>query len=697
METPARRPTGIPYPPSMTRPLLRPFILVRLLGLGACLVLSIAACGDDGESAAPSSPITGGKAGSGGQTGRAGSGGIAGAAGQDSGGASGGGASGDSGAGGSTPSKGGSAGAPMGGSGGSGGAGPIGGSSGAGSGGTSTAGAGGGNAAKPLGLAPIPPRTINENETTTIPIVITGDTPDAPLHLSAVGLPPGAELDVVARAIRFRPDFIQGGGPASNVTIHARRGAQKAETTFALTIANTIVTPKPTVTSTENAGPCQRLVVSQKTDAYLDSMGHAGRTFAATVLVPDQATDTTRMPVSIYLHGAGVSSPGKGSCVTDSIRIYPHDPNNTYWWGYSENFPAGKATTGTVPPYTARRVLALLEWVLAEHHGDDSRVRMAGSSMGGAGAMTIGLLWGRHFSAIEAELGQAIPRSHRAARLASLEPIWGKASLGLKDELGGNVWDRMDLTRAVRDDAEASGPHLFIRHGKDDKTIQFAAVVEASPLTKLTFYQALQTHGHWAVWDEGGHGTEDPVMKDNWWGGFRAFGDPESFATPGGTLPGFSASSLDDDPGDGTGNGKVSYTDSGGYAANDAVAGDTGWKGDIAGAINRHLRWDATKQVDTIEEWSVPLRVYSGGGTAPPKAGYPAKGDQVLGAVPATVSVTVRHPRQFLTRPGETVAWTFGSAKGTATADAKGLVTISALSFTASWQTLTITRVDPTP
>lgn len=682
----------------------RPFVLARVLGVTACLVLSVAACGEDGDVASP--PPTGGKAGSAGQIGRAGAGGLAGAAGAGSGksGAGSGGAEGGSG-GGST-GKGGNAGATTGGSGGSGGASPTGGSSGNASGGTSaggttgkggttgTGGSAGGKATAPLGLAPIPPRTIDEDETTTIPIVVTGDDPEAPLHLSATGLPPGAELDVIARAIRFRPDFIQGGGGASNITIHARRGAQKAETTFALTVANTIVTPEPTVTSTENAGPCQRFVVSQKTDAYLDSKGHAGRTFAATVLVPDQASDATRMPVSIYLHGAGVASPGKGACENNSIRIYPHDPNNTYWWGYSENFPAGKATTGTVPPYTARRVLALLEWVLAEHHGDATRVRMAGSSMGGAGAMTIGLLWGRHFSAIEAELGQAIPRSHRAARLASLEPIWGKASLGLKDELGGNVWDRMDLTRAVRDDAEASGPHLFIRHGKDDKTIQFAAVVEPSPLTKLTFYQALQTHGYWAVWDEGGHGTEDPVLKDNWWGGFRAFSDPESFGRPGGTLPGFSASSLDDDPGDGTGNGKVTYTDSGGYAANDAVAGDTGWKGDIAGAINRHLRWDATKQIDTSEEWSVPLRLYSGGGSAPPKAGYPAKGDQVAGAIPASVSVTIRHPAQFLTRPGETVAWTFGAAKGTATADAKGLVTIPALAFTASWQTLKVTRSD---
>lgn len=564
--------------------------------------------------------------------------------------------------------------------------------------GGSNAGAGG-SLPTPLGLAPITDRTLDEDESVVVPLVITGDDADAPLHLSADGLPPGATLDVAARAIRFRPDFLQGGGPPFAITVSARRGAELAETSFTITIVDTIVPPLPTITKTTDAGSCQRLAVAQKTDVYLDSPGRAGRTFDATVLVPKKASDTSRLPVSVQLHGAGTPNVPQGVCDANVIRIYPHDPKDTYWWGFSENLPAGQATSGLVKPYTARRVLALLGWALATQHGDPARVRMAGSSMGGAGAMTIGLLWGRHFASIEAELGQAIPKNHRPARLAQLEGLWGKPALGLLDELGLPVWDRMDLTRALRDDPEASGPFLFLRHGKDDKTIHFGAVVEKSALTGQSFYDALATHPHLAIWDEGGHGPSDPVLGDDWWGsGFRALTDATSFARANGSLPAFSASSLDGDPGDGSGNGKTTYTESGGYAGDEAVAGDTGWSGDIAGAKNRHLRWDATKLVDTPEEWSVPVRIFEGTGSAPPKAGYPTKGDRVAGALPASVTISVRHPQRFTTRANETVAWSFGDTKGTVTTDARGLVTVPALALGTTWTTLRIARLDaPSP
>lgn len=311
--------------------------------------------------------------------------------------------------------------------------------------------------------------------------------------------------------------------------------------------------------------------------------------------------------------------------------------------------------------------------------------------MGGAGALAIGLLWGRHFAAIDATLAQAIARNHRPSRVATLERLWGTRALNLDDGAGMGVWDRLDLTRALRDDPDAADPFVFLRHGKDDPTIHFGAVVIPSALTKLTFYGALATHPHYAVWDEGAHGPGDPVMPSGWWdSGFSRISDATSFTRLDRALPGFSRSSLNNDPGDGTGNGKVTWSPESGYAGTVAVAGDTGWKGEVAGAINRHLRWDATKIVDERDRFEVPLRVYSAAGGDPPRAGYPTIDDRVSGALPAKVDVTLRRVQAFRVLPGQKLGFVFGARTGEVTVGTDGAITIPELPLTTTWTTLIV-------
>jgi S-formylglutathione hydrolase FrmB len=60
---------------------------------------------------------------------------------------------------------------------------------------------------------------------------------------------------------------------------------------------------------------------------------------------------------------------------------------------------------------------------------DPERTYLDGVSMGGAGAMTLGLLHARHFCHVRASFGQAIPRNHRPARLAQLAGLWGTLTL----------------------------------------------------------------------------------------------------------------------------------------------------------------------------------------------------------------------------------------------------------------------------
>ena len=114
--------------------------------------------------------------------------------------------------------------------------------------------------------------------------------------------------------------------------------------------------------------------------------------------------------------------------------------------------------------------------------------------MGGTGAATVGLFYPRHFAWISAHIGQTIARNHRPRRLDQLQGWYGPVGpIGEASE--GALWDALDLTRVLRDDPAARESFLFLRHGKDDTIIHFGAVVQPSPLTGLSFYDALSRRG----------------------------------------------------------------------------------------------------------------------------------------------------------------------------------------------------------
>ena len=308
--------------------------------------------------------------------------------------------------------------------------------------------------------------------------------------------------------------------------------------------------------------------------------------------------------------------------------------------------------------------------------------------MGGAGAATFGLLRARHVAWVSATYGQWIPRNHRPSRLQQLSGLWGSPQANL-----GGVWDRMDLTRVLAESSEARDQALFLRHGKDDPIIHFGAVVHPSPRTGRSVYQALQHHrvGHVAVWDEGGHVREDPRLPAGWWSaGWNPIFDGTSSLRRDASFPAFSACSLDRDPGDGLGDGRPWDADAG-YSGDPNVADDTGWTGQRAGARNRFCRWDATQAVDTLDQWSMPLRLASSGNGAASVAGDPTLGD-TLPASSATVDVTPRRVQAFRCAPGEVVRWSFAGQSGSVTADLDGAVTVPGLTLTAQWETLTLSR-----
>lgn len=528
-------------------------------------------------------------------------------------------------------------------------------------------------------LAP-PLEVVEEEQELRLTVEVLGGR--GPVRVRAEGLPPGARWEEYTRTLTFRPDFIQGGWQGE-LLFTATDGVTTAQARTALVVLDTVQPPEPRVTRVELLPGCLRLTLEQPTDAWLDSPGHAGRTFQAVVTVPLGASARAPLPVAVRLHGVG-SWPPQVVVSTDRFLIEPSDPLLTYWWGHAESVP-GAEPQGAVVPYTARRVLALLEWVLRTRPGaDPERVFIEGSSMGGAGALALGLLHARHFAGVHAAQAQPVPRAHRRWRLEQLSTLWGAPELDLPGPEGLGTWRRLDLTRALRDEPEARSQHVWLEHGKDDKVIHFGAVVRRSALTGLSFYEALQGErvGHVAVWDEGGHFEADPWLGERWWEqGREVSTHVRSLLRRDTAFAAFSGSSWDGNPGRGQGNGRQRWYEEGGYAGQPEVPGDTGWDGEDAGMLNRGLRWDGRRVVDTWERLVLPLRAVRGPG---------------VGSLPV-VDVTPRRVQRFHCLPGEPIRWRFGRAQGQVQASSDGSVTVPGLRLRDTWTDLVLERVGQGP
>jgi poly(3-hydroxybutyrate) depolymerase len=534
-------------------------------------------------------------------------------------------------------------------------------------------------AGEPLAMEVPPLLSVDEEAWLRVTVRVRGAR--GPVRLFVEGLPPGALWDEAARSLTFRPDFIQGGRSYA-LTFTAQEEGQTARAHLVLQVNDTLRPPEPRVVAVETLPGSQRLTLEQPTDTWLDSPGYAGRTFQAVVTVPLEASADAPLPVVVRLHGVNrwpptpEASPGR-------FLIEPSDPDTTYWWGYSEQLPQKPPVVGTVPPYTARRVLALLEWVLRTQPGvDPERVFVEGHSMGGAGALTLGLLHARHFAGVRAWHAQAVARTHRPWRLAQLSRLWGEPDRWMPDLDGLDVWSRLDMTRALKEEPEARAQHLFLVHGKDDSTIHFGAVVGRSTLTGASLYETLQAEriGHFAVWDESGHHTPDPWLGPRWWErGWNPAREAETLLRRDTAFPAFTGSSWDENPGDGQGNGLRLWHEDVGYAGDPQVPGDTGWNGEAAGMRNRALQWDVDGIVDTHERLELPLRVERGPGVE----GWPV------------VDVTPRRVQRFHCLPGERIRWRFGGVGGTVTAARDGSVTVPGLQLGDGWTVLELEREQP--
>ena len=425
-------------------------------------------------------------------------------------------------------------------------------------------------------------QAVDEEATLTVTMPAVGVR-----RFDAEGLPPGARLDARTGVLSFTPDFTQSGHYEVSVTGYGegRRPRSQKPCILQSTCATRSCrrhprsSPPKTVRATTGS-PCVR---SPTHSSIRPTMRGARSTrccrypprsptparcrcscgcTASAADRPPGWTATSSWPPTIPTTptGTAMAKPARRPTAA-RCSLIPSGARCTSWRGCWQ--PTRRRTANASSPAATR-------WEgRCTHHRAPPR---------------------RHFAGALTTIGQTVPRHHHVARVHQLSTLWGTPEANLD-----GVWDALDLTRVLRDEPEARDQFISTKHGKDDKTIVFSTVVKPSPLTHATFYQTLETQhiGHLCMWDEGGHGTPDPILGAGWYdAGWSRMFDPRARLLRNFPFPAFSHSSANDDPGDDQGNGKVPWTELGGFAGNETTGGDTGWSGAIAGALNRFLRWD---------------------------------------------------------------------------------------------------------
>lgn len=151
--------------------------------------------------------------------------------------------------------------------------------------------------------------------------------------------------------------------------------------------------------------------------------------YAYSVYVPKDYEPGRRLPVILFLHGAGErgrdglrpTQVGIGSAIrfnperANAIVVFPQAPDETRWLDEPADF-----------------AMAALDASLREFKGDRDRVALTGLSMGGYGTWHLALAHGDRFAAIAVICGGLLP--HDSAASVRQSPLTMQS--------GDHAWDR---------------------------------------------------------------------------------------------------------------------------------------------------------------------------------------------------------------------------------------------------------------
>ena len=389
------------------------------------------------------------------------------------------------------------------------------------------------------------------------------------------------------------------------------------------------------------------------------------------------AGDKAGAPLLVQLHSRGGGRPTGGilsmykGCETqegvyrapddfyvlalDSMRDFDVAANKThseFWWGGSSKFcgPTEKDVPRLRKGETSceKRVLDSIEWVVRTLKIDRNRIYLCGNSMGGQGALALGLPHGEIFAAIDAN----VPAT-----------IWFPcARMGfIGDDCADNA--------AFDPRAFADPPFCVDWSGSDDVWSRNHDV-----LYRNMFARKYAIMGFWGDYGHCGDlnqaRAKNPLIERFDW----------LKVVKNAAYPVFTNASTDD---------RLPWPFS---VWKPKVNTWGGWAGDIlgdsqkaiaegakpVGQVNAFFRWENVKD----EKRGVILNLFLAGKDE--LGGFDAPAS-------ATADVTIRRIQTVKVAPGKLVKWKFGdTAKGSVKADRNGLVTIPKLTITAKPQKLVL-------
>ncbi len=278
-----------------------------------------------------------------------------------------------------------------------------------------------------------------------------------------------------------------------------------------------------------------------------------------------------------------------------------------YWLNSWERAPRDPALwrEGVVRPYSQTRMLSFLDWAAARWNADASRTHVAGSSMGGSGALMFAIRHPDRIAWATGWVGVHVPERSPTFR-SSYAQVYGEPGWQARFEDGTPTWEHFNDALYLRRHARVSVGLLCFSNGKNDGGIGWPQAVE--------FHRALQEtrQPHIFVWGQRGHGQRAALP-----GSLEDRHMPLDLRITQ-SLPAFSACSLDENPG----------------------SGDPK-EGDPEGQSNLYLVWSPTNIVDTPDRWEMSANLV-------PKA---PREDCV-------VNVTPRRLQRLQLLPGQELAWT---------------------------------------
>ena len=187
------------------------------------------------------------------------------------------------------------------------------------------------------------------------------------------------------------------------------------------------------------------------------------------VLHPKEAKAGAPVPLYVVLHSAGHDV---NSCLACTAKVGNHDiyhaPPDFYalyldcrankgdWWWGSEKYKGPEVCP------TEKRVIDTVKWVVKEYKLDADRVYLCGNSMGGSGALGIGMRNGDVFAAVKANV--PAKTEHVASRMYFGKPV--PADVALPDP-------PIVVDYSAQNDSWSKGHETFIKAMNDRKYALF--------------------------------------------------------------------------------------------------------------------------------------------------------------------------------------------------------------------------------